>query len=104
MKKSSRLLILLICLAGGFYFLMPSITWYFVYKEKDRDEASLSGVRLKNEINRRIENGLKAFNDANAGDKELKVLEKEISRKLKEYNSVSAKKLKIKLTILYYFT
>jgi preprotein translocase subunit SecD len=101
MKKSSRLLILLICLAGGFYFLMPSITWYFVYKEKDRDEASLSGVRLKNEINRRIENGLKAFNDANAGDKELKVLEKEISRKLKEYNSVSAKKLKISSNATY---
>lgn len=95
MKKSSRLLILLICLAGGFYFLMPSITWYFVYKEKDRDEAGLSGVRLKSEINTRIENGLKAFNDANAGDKELKVLKKEISRKLKEYNSVSAKKLKL---------
>ena len=101
MKKSSRLLILLICLAGGFYFLMPSITWYFVYKEKDRDEASLSGVRLKNEINRRIENGLKAFNDANAGNKELKVLEKEISRKLKEYNSVSAKKLKISSNATY---
>lgn len=95
MKKSSRLLILLICLAGGFYFLMPSITWYFVYKEKDRDEAGLSGVRLKSEINTRIDNGLKAFNDANAGDKELKVLKKEISRKLKEYNSVSAKKLKL---------
>lgn len=95
MKKSSRLLILLICLAGGFYFLMPSIKWYFVYKEKDRDEAGLSGVRLKSEINARIEKGLKAFNDANAGDKELNVLRKEISRKLKEYNSVSAKKLKI---------
>ena len=79
MKKSSRLLILLICLAGGFYFLMPSITWYFVYKEKDRDEASLSGVRLKNEINSRIEKGIKAFSDADAGVKELKVLNKEIN-------------------------
>lgn len=95
MKKSSRLLILLVCLVGGFYFLMPSIKWYFVFKEKDRDEAGLSGVRLKNEVNSRIENGIKAFNDANAGDKELKVLKKEINRKLKEYNSVSARKLKL---------
>ena len=101
MKKSSRLLILLICLAGGFYFLMPSITWYFVYKEKDRDEASLSGVRLKNEINNRIEKGIKAFSDADAGAKELKVLGKEISRKLKEYNSVSAKKLKLASNATY---
>ena len=101
MKKSSRLLILLICLAGGFYFLMPSITWYFVYKEKDRDEASLSGVRLKNEINSRIEKGIKAFSDADAGVKELKVLGKEISRKLKEYNSVSAKKLKLAANATY---
>ncbi len=101
MKKSSRLLILLICLAGGFYFLMPSITWYFVYKEKDRDEASLSGVRLKNEINSRIEKGIKAFSDADAGAKELKVLGKEISRKLKEYNSVSAKKLKLAANATY---
>lgn len=101
MKKSSRLLILLICLAGGFYFLMPSITWYFVYKEKDRDEASLSGVRLKNEINSRIEKGIKAFSDADAGVKELKVLNKEINRKLKEYNSVSAKKLKLAANATY---
>ena len=101
MKKSSRLLILLICLAGGFYFLMPSITWYFVYKEKDRDEASLSGVRLKNEINSRIEKGIKAFSDADAGVKELKVLNKEINRKLKEYNSVSAKKLKLATNATY---
>ena len=101
MKKSSRLLILLICLAGGFYFLMPSITWYFVYKEKDRDEASLSGVRLKNEINNRIEKGIKAFSDADAGVKELKVLNKEINRKLKEYNSVSAKKLKLAANATY---
>ena len=101
MKKSSRLLILLICLAGGFYFLMPSITWYFVYKEKDRDEASLSGVRLKNEINNRIEKGIKAFSDADAGVKELKVLNKEINRKLKEYNSVSAKKLKLASNATY---
>lgn len=95
MKKSSRLLILLICLAGGFYFLMPSIKWYFIYKEKDRNEAGLSGVRLKNEINSRIETGIKAFNEANAGDNELKVLRKEINRKLKEYNSVSTRKLKL---------
>lgn len=101
MKKSSRLLILLVCLAGGFYFLMPSIKWYFIYKEKDRDEAGLSGVRLKNEVNSRIENGIKAFNDANAGDKELKVLKKEINRKLKEYNSVSARKLKLASNATY---
>lgn len=101
MKKSSRLLILLICLVGGFYFLMPSIKWYFVFKEKDRDEAGLSGVRLKNEINSRIEKGIKAFNDVNAGDKELKVLKKEINRKLKEYNSVSAEKLKLASNATY---
>lgn len=101
MKKSSRLLILLVCLAGGFYFLMPSIKWYFVFKEKDRDEAGLSGVRLKNEVNSRIENGIKAFNESNAGDKELKVLKKEINRKLKEYNSVSARKLKLASNATY---
>lgn len=101
MKKSSRLLILLVCLVGGFYFLMPSIKWYFVFKEKDRDEAGLSGVRLKNEINSRIEKGIKAFNDVNAGDKELKVLKKEINRKLKEYNSVSAEKLKLASNATY---
>ncbi|MCH5150312.1 MAG: protein translocase subunit SecD [Spirochaetales bacterium] len=101
MKKSSRLLILLICLVGGFYFLMPSIKWYFIFKEKDRDEAGLSGVRLKNEINSRIEKGIKAFNDVNAGDKELKVLKKEINRKLKEYNSVSAEKLKLASNATY---
>lgn len=95
MKKSSRLLILLFFIAVGCYFLKPSIVWYFFYKDADRNEASLSGVRLKAEINSRIENSVKKIKEDDLNSAEFKIVRKEADRKVKEYNAAKSENIRL---------
>lgn len=95
MKKSSRLLILLFFIAVGCYFLKPSIVWYFLYKDADRNEASLSGVRLKAEINSRIENSVKKIKEDDLNSAEFKIVRKEADRKVKEYNAAKSENIRL---------
>jgi preprotein translocase subunit SecD len=48
MKKRYRLLIILVVLAVGFYFLWPTIRWYFLtpQAEKDIAESSLNQIKV----------------------------------------------------------
>lgn len=95
MKKSSRLLILLLAIGVGGYFLKPSVVWYFMYTENDRNEASLSGSRLKAEIETRIDNSVDSLKSSKNNSEEFVLVKKELEKKVSEYNSVRKENVKI---------
>lgn len=47
MKKRYRLLIILAVLAVGFYFLWPTVKWYFLTSQADKDVAESSRNQIK---------------------------------------------------------
>ncbi|MGA2764211.1 MAG: protein translocase subunit SecD [Spirochaetia bacterium] len=47
MKKRYRLLIILAVLAVGFYFLWPTVKWYFLTPQSDKDVAESSRNQIK---------------------------------------------------------
>jgi preprotein translocase subunit SecD len=47
MKKRYRLLIILAVLGVGFYFIWPSIRWYFLTPQADKDMAESSRTQIK---------------------------------------------------------
>ena len=47
MKKRYRFLIILVVLAVGFYFLWPTVKWYFLTPQADKDVAESSRNQIK---------------------------------------------------------
>ncbi len=93
MKKSSRFIILLLSVIAAAYFLKPSFVWYFVYTEADRNEAGLSGLLLKSEVNSRVEKSITNFSDNTEIEKSIII--KELKKEVDNYNRVKKNKLKI---------
>jgi len=75
MKKSSRFIILLLSVIAAAYFLKPSFVWYFVYTEADRNEAGLSGLLLKSEVNSRVEMSITNFSENKEIEKSIIIKE-----------------------------
>ena len=51
MKKRTRYFIFLFSVLFGVYFLVPTVRWYFLFSEKDRNEARVEGDKLQKEVN-----------------------------------------------------
>ena len=85
MKKRTRVIIFLCCLLFGLYFLLPTVRWYYFFNDTDKYEASISGDKLKNEIDKKITTSLEKLqkNDNIIKDDYNTILEsykKEISK------------------------
>lgn len=89
MKKRTRYLIFLLCLIFGGYFLIPTVQWYFLYDENDRQEARLDGDKLKREIDLRVSSTFQKLKDGEDLKEELKALKKEFINEIKIFNKAN---------------
>ncbi|MCG8571244.1 MAG: protein translocase subunit SecD [Spirochaetes bacterium] len=91
MKKTSRLLFVIFLIGSGVFFLLPTIRWYFFFDSEKRNDAALTGERLKAVVERRIDETLAKL-DSGEELPELEYLQKEYIayikkvNKLREYN------------------
>lgn len=90
MKKRTRYLIFVLCLIFGLVFLIPTVKWYGIYSEQDKDEARLHGDKLKLEVADRVADlREKLEQDESAYEKELKVLNKEFKKEIQIFNKAN---------------
>ena len=68
MKKRYRFLIILAVLAVGFYFVWPSIKWYFLTAQADKDMAESSRNQIKVYAQERADSAIKSLVAMNAAD------------------------------------
>ena len=68
MKKRYRFLIILAVLAVGFYFVWPSIKWYFLTAQTDKDMAESSRNQIKVYAQERADAAIKSLLAMNASD------------------------------------
>jgi preprotein translocase subunit SecD len=68
MKKRYRFLIILAVLAVGFYFVWPSIKWYFLTAQTDKDVAESSRNQIKVYAQERADTAIKNLLAMNASD------------------------------------
>ncbi|MGO9308257.1 MAG: protein translocase subunit SecD [Spirochaetia bacterium] len=61
MKKRYRFLIILAVLAVGFYFVWPSIKWYFMTQQTDKDMAESSRNQIKVYAQERADSAIKTL-------------------------------------------
>jgi preprotein translocase subunit SecD len=66
MKKRYRFLIILAVLAVGFYFVWPSIRWYFMTPQADKDMAESSRNQIKVYAQERADSAIKSLLALNA--------------------------------------
>ena len=59
MKKRYRFLIILAVIAVGFYFVWPSIRWYFLTPQVDKDIAESSRNQIKVYAQERADEAIK---------------------------------------------
>jgi len=68
MKKRYRFLIILAVLAVGFYFVWPSIKWYFMTAQTDKDMAESSRNQIKVYAQERADTAIKTLLAMKASD------------------------------------
>jgi preprotein translocase subunit SecD len=68
MKKRYRFLIILAVLAVGFYFVWPSIRWYFMTAQADKDMAESSRNQIKVYAQERADSAVKSLVAMNGAD------------------------------------
>ena len=68
MKKRYRFLIILAVLAVGFYFVFPSIKWYFLTEQVDKDMAESSRNQIKVYARERADTAIKNLLAMKASD------------------------------------
>ena len=68
MKKRYRFLIILAVLAVGFYFVWPSIKWYFLTAQTDKDMAESSRNQIKVYAQERADSAIKSLVAMNGAD------------------------------------
>src|SRR5208337_1425850 len=68
MKKRYRFLIILAVLAVGFYFVWPSIKWYFMTEQTDKDMAESSRNQIKVYAQERADSAIKTLLAMKASD------------------------------------
>ncbi|MGA2642405.1 MAG: hypothetical protein ABSG21_16065, partial [Spirochaetia bacterium] len=68
MKKRYRFLIILAVLAVGFYFVWPSIQWYFMTTQTDKDMAESSRNQIKVYAQERADSAIKTLLAMKAAD------------------------------------
>jgi preprotein translocase subunit SecD len=68
MKKRYRFLIILAVLAVGFYFVWPSIKWYFMTVQADKDMAESSRNQIKVYAQERADTAIKSLLAMNPSD------------------------------------
>jgi preprotein translocase subunit SecD len=68
MKKRYRFLIILAVIAVGFYFVWPSIRWYFLTPQIDKDVAESSRNQIKVYAQERADEAIKKLVAMNAAD------------------------------------
>ena len=68
MKKRYRFLIILAVIAVGFYFVWPSIQWYFLIPQVDKDVAESSRNQIKVYAQERADEAIKKLVAMNATD------------------------------------
>jgi preprotein translocase subunit SecD len=61
MKKRYRLLLTAVLMAVAFYFLWPSIKWYFLTPQIDKDVAESSRNQIKVYAQERADEAIKAL-------------------------------------------
>ena len=68
MKKRYRFLIILAVIAVGFYFVWPSIRWYFLTPQTDKDVAESSRNQIKVYAQERADEAIKKLVAMNPTD------------------------------------
>ena len=68
MKKRYRLLLIIVLMAVGFYFLWPSIQWYFLTPQADKEVAESSRNQIKVYAQERADELVKRLVAMNADD------------------------------------
>ena len=82
MKKSSRLILLILLVCGSLYILFPTVKWYFLLNEKDKAEASLSPERMKYEIGKKVSSTMLKLQEGKELESELGVDKDELKGEL----------------------
>jgi preprotein translocase subunit SecD len=89
MKKRYRFLILLAVLAVGFYFVWPTVRWYFLTPQSDKDMAESSRTQIKVYAQEKADEAIKklvAMNPSDPLPAEYKFL---VSKAGKRYTTAS---------------
>lgn len=89
MKLRTRYFIFLFCFLFSAYFLIPTLKWYFNYKEKDRNEASLDGEKLKVAVSNRVNESISHLSEGVVLKDELKKLNIEFKKEIKIFNKAN---------------
>ena len=86
MKKRSRFLIFLFCLFFGLFFLFPTLQWYYIFNDQDRIEASLTGIKLQNEVDKLVNAALEKLKKGSVLSGEVKAIYKDFIKEIKLNN------------------
>ncbi|MCK4797506.1 MAG: protein translocase subunit SecD [Spirochaetes bacterium] len=86
MKKRTRYFIFLFSVLFGVYFLVPTVRWYFLFSEKDRNEARVEGDKLQKEVNIMVNETLDQLKKEKALGIKLVAINKAFKKELKMFN------------------
>jgi protein-export membrane protein SecD len=88
MKLRTRYFILIFCLIFGGYFLVPTIKWYFLYTQQDKNDASLSGENLKLEVAKKVEASMTDLKEGKLSKELIKTINNKFIAELKTVNKL----------------
>ena len=89
LKISTKYIIFLICFFFFTSFLIPTIKWYYIFNDKDRNEAALDNVELKNAVTQKTDEAISQLSEGVILKNELKILNKEFKKEVKIFNKAN---------------
>ncbi len=93
MKKSSRLILLILLICGSLFILYPTIKWYAIFDDKEKAEASISPERMKYEIGKKVSSSMIKLQDGEELKGEISYIKKEYKKEMKRMRVSTSSKI-----------